>query len=66
MLIPAITITIDPIKGPQISTNVPGETTYLMLMGAANNILMGLLASKQTNLVQPVSANGNGRPTLVS
>jgi hypothetical protein len=56
--------TIDPIKGPQLSTNVPGETTYLMLMGSANHVLMQLLSQKQTNIVQPVAANG--RPTLVS
>jgi hypothetical protein len=63
---PTITITIDPIKGPQLNSNQPLEVTYLILSGTANNVLIQLLASKQTNLVQPVGPNGNGRPTLVS
>lgn len=63
---PSITITIDPIKGPKMDSNQPLEVTYLILCGTANNVLMQLLASKQSNLVQPVGPNGNGRPTLVS
>ena len=63
-MMPTITIVIDPLKGPQISTNVPGESTYLILMGAANNILMQLLATKQANLIQTITPNG--KPALVS
>ena len=66
MTLPTITISIDPIKGPQLNTNLPLETTYLVLSGTAQNILIQLLAAKQTNLVMPVGPNGNGRPTLVS
>jgi hypothetical protein len=66
MTLPTITISIDQIKGPQLNTNLPLETTYLVLSGTANNVLMQLLAVKQTNLVQPVGPNGNGRPALVS
>lgn len=66
MTIPTITISIDPIKGSQLYSNQPLEVTYLILSGSMNNVLMQLLAAKQTNLVQPVGSNGNGRPALVS
>lgn len=48
---PTITITLDPIKGPQLNTNIPLETAYLILTGSANNMLVQLLAAKVSKTI---------------
>ena len=54
---PTITITLDPIKGPQLSTNLPLEQLYVILVGVANNILVQLMATKETKRI--LTPNGN-------
>jgi hypothetical protein len=44
---PTITITLDPIKGPSLSTTLSTEQTYLVLNGMAANMLVKLVQTKE-------------------
>lgn len=48
---PTLTITIDPLKGPLLNTNVSLEQTYLILSGMSQNVLVQLLASKEVKRI---------------